>query len=136
MWTYRDGVSLREVEEAAFSRFPILGERRRQTAGTLSGGEQQMLALARAFAGSPDLLLVDELSMGLAPKIVGELYEVIGTLASGGMAIVVVEQFVHAACSVATEAALIIQGAVVKWGEPADIAEEARRTYLAAGVKS
>jgi branched-chain amino acid transport system ATP-binding protein len=66
MWTYRPGVSRREVEEQAYARFPRLGERRRQLAGRLSGGEQQMLAMSRALTAQPDVLLLDEVSMGLA----------------------------------------------------------------------
>ena len=72
------GVEAADVEERAFSRFPRLGERRQQLAGTMSGGEQQMLAMARGLAVNPSLLFLDELSMGLAPLIVEELYEIVG----------------------------------------------------------
>jgi branched-chain amino acid transport system ATP-binding protein len=80
MATFR-GPSLAEVEETAFSRFPRLAQKRSQLAGTMSGGEQQMLALSRALATNPALLLLDELSMGLAPIIVSELYDAVGQVA-------------------------------------------------------
>src|ERR1019366_7410497 len=82
MWTFAGRTRRREVEEQAFTRFPILSSRRNQAAGTLSGGEQQMLAMSRALSTNPGVLLLDEISMGLAPRIVAELYEVVGNLAA------------------------------------------------------
>ncbi|MSZ94037.1 MAG: ATP-binding cassette domain-containing protein, partial [Actinobacteria bacterium] len=87
------GVSLADVEEIAYARFPRLGERRKQLAGTMSGGEQQMLSMARALSVNPSVLLLDELSMGLAPLVVANLYEIVAQVSQEGVSILVSEQF-------------------------------------------
>jgi branched-chain amino acid transport system ATP-binding protein len=87
------GASHARLTEVAFALFPRLAERRTQLAGTLSGGEKQMLALARGLGSDPAVLLVDELSMGLAPMVVGELYESVAEIADAGVSVLVVEQF-------------------------------------------
>ncbi len=100
-------------------------------AGTLSGGEQQMLAISRALVTSPRVLLLDELSMGLAPLIVAELYELVGQLARQGMTILLVEQFVTTALAVADRAAIMVHGRVEQEGTPAEMGEAALSVYLA-----
>lgn len=134
MWTYQGGATRAEAEARAYERFPRLGQRRRQLAGTLSGGEQQMLAVARALVPRPPprLLLVDELSMGLAPLVVAELFEVLAALRDEGVTVVLVEQFVHVAASVATHAAMVVGGTVGPLGDPAEVAGSAAAAYLAA----
>jgi branched-chain amino acid transport system ATP-binding protein len=129
MMTYA-GPSFKEVQERAFSQFPRLKERRKQIAGTMSGGEQQMLAMARALATDPAVLLLDELSMGLAPIIVADLYERVGELAATGISILVVEQFAQAVLGVADTAAIMLHGKVDRIGPPDQIAEELAETYL------
>ncbi len=124
------GVDQKDVEERAFKQFPRLGERRTQLAGTMSGGEQQMLAMARGLAVDPTLLFLDELSMGLAPLIVGELYEIVGQIAESGVSILVVEQFARTVLGVADYAAIMLHGRVTSVGQPDDIAPELEAAYL------
>ena len=129
MATYT-GVGLHQIEETAYARFPRLKERRKQTAGTLSGGEQQMLAMARGLATSPALLLLDELSMGLAPIIVEELYEIVAQVARDGVSILVVEQFARTVLGVADFAAIMVSGRVVNIGKPSELENELSAAYL------
>lgn len=117
------GVSADKVFDTAYTYFPRLHERRYQLSGTMSGGEQQMLAMARALASDPALLLLDELSMGLAPLIVDDLYETVGKIAQSGVSILVVEQFARTALRVSDYAAVMTGGRVVATGEPDEIGE-------------
>jgi branched-chain amino acid transport system ATP-binding protein len=130
MWTYRGDISLAEVESRAYEQFPRLKERRRQLAGTLSGGEQQMLAISRALAGDTKVLLLDEISMGLAPIIVAHLYELVGAVAAGGVTVVVVEQFAETALGVADRAAIMLHGRIAHQGTPQEMADAAESAYL------
>jgi branched-chain amino acid transport system ATP-binding protein len=131
MMTYT-GVPLSTIEEQAYSRFPRLQERRTQTAGTLSGGEQQMLAMARGLATNPAILLLDELSMGLAPIIVEELYEIVAQVAREGMSILVVEQFASTVLGVADFAAILVHGKVARAGAPHELQDDLSKAYLGA----
>ncbi|HEY3833756.1 MAG TPA: ABC transporter ATP-binding protein [Acidimicrobiia bacterium] len=129
MTTYR-GVSRSEAEHIAFDRFPNLAARRRQLAGTLSGGEQQMLALARALCTNPALLLLDELSMGLAPIIVEQLYEIVAQIAREGVALVVVEQFAQAVMGISDLVGIMLRGRVVALDRPDVLEPELAKVYL------
>jgi branched-chain amino acid transport system ATP-binding protein len=126
------GRSYHDVLDLAFAQFPRLGERRKQTAGTMSGGEQQMLAMARALATEPAVLLIDELSMGLAPIIVEELYDHVRRIAALGLSILIVEQFAHEILGLANRAGIMLHGRLVHAGPPATIAGELSDAYLGA----
>jgi branched-chain amino acid transport system ATP-binding protein len=129
MMTY-SGVSFPDIESTAYERFPRLKERRRQLAGTLSGGEQQMLAMARGLATRPALLLLDELSMGLAPIIVEELYAIVAQVAREGVSILVVEQFASTVLGVADVAAVLVHGRIARVGTPNELQDELSKAYL------
>ena len=118
--------------ERMFTRFPRLRERSAQMAGTLSGGEQQMLAVARALMSRPKLLLMDEPSLGLAPLIVEEIFRIISELHKDGTTIFLVEQNAHMALKVANHFYLIEQGKVTFSGDPGSLAEDEviKRAYL------
>jgi branched-chain amino acid transport system ATP-binding protein len=130
MWTYAAGMPVKDVQERAFTRFPRLAERRKQRAGTMSGGEQQMLAMSRALVSEPAVLLLDEISMGLAPIIVSELYDLVRQLGEEGITILLVEQFATTALKVADFAAVMTHGKVVAVGQPQDIEEHVSAAYL------
>ncbi|MEI8369694.1 MAG: ABC transporter ATP-binding protein [Planctomycetia bacterium] len=124
----------RDIDEAC-SLFPVLGARMSQMGGTLSGGEQQMLALARALIGRPKLLLLDEPSLGLAPLIVQKIFEVIGSLSKRGIAVVLVEQNARAALKLADRGYVLETGRITLSGPGRDLAGDrrVREAYLGEG---
>jgi branched-chain amino acid transport system ATP-binding protein len=128
------GGSLDDALSRAFTLFPKLEVRRKQIAGSMSGGEQQMLSLSRAIASNPELLLLDELSLGLAPKIVVQLLEQVGVLRDNGHSILLVEQFAHAALRVADRAGIMVRGQLTHFGDAATLSrlspEELARLYF------
>ena len=109
----------RSAIDHAYELFPRLAERRTQRAGTLSGGEQQMLALARALAVPPKLIIADEMSLGLAPLVVDFVFESIERASETGVTIVLIEQFIHRALGLADQCVILKQGSVA-WTGPAD----------------
>jgi branched-chain amino acid transport system ATP-binding protein len=104
-----------------FELFPMLAERQRQIAGTLSGGEQQMLALARAYVQTPTMVLLDEVSMGLAPRVVDEIFEFLRLLAREGASLLLVEQYVTKALALADYVYLLHRGEIAFAGEPGEL---------------
>lgn len=122
-----------EAVERAVTAFPVLGRRRGQIAGTMSGGEQQMLALARAYVRDPRYVLLDEVSMGLAPLIVESIFESLEDLAASGTALLLVEQFVHVALEMADLVFVLDRGRITFRGESRELdADALAESYLGA----
>jgi branched-chain amino acid transport system ATP-binding protein len=116
--------------ERTFEYFPNLADRRRQMAGSLSGGEQQMLSLARALITSPTLLIADELSLGLAPLLVDSVFEGLGRARQEGVTLLIIEQYVHRALQFADECLVLQRGEVAWTGEAHGMGEDLLRHYL------
>ncbi|MFO7265545.1 MAG: ABC transporter ATP-binding protein [Limnochordales bacterium] len=133
-FTRKDAAGVRQDMEFVFSLFPRLAERRKQLAGTMSGGEQQMLAIARALMARPRLLLLDEPSMGLAPRIVESIFEVIQDINRQGTTVLLVEQNAHLALSIAHRGYVLETGRIVLSGTARSLLENeaVRRAYLGA----
>jgi branched-chain amino acid transport system ATP-binding protein len=124
--TFRQQFGRRGVKprlERAYELFPRMGERRRQAAGTLSGGEQRMLSLARVLVREPKLLITDELSLGLAPVIIDEVYETLATIRSSGCSLLVVEQHVHQALTLADDVVVLAKGKVALRGRADELGD-------------
>lgn len=131
-----DRGQVRRDLERMMEYFPVLGQRGNQKAGTLSGGEQQMLAIARGLMSNPKLMMLDEPSLGLAPLIVNQMFEIIGGLKRQGITILLSEQNARKALGAADRAYVLETGAVVLQGDASELAsnEMVRRTYLGGGA--
>lgn len=128
----KDPAEIKQDIQKIYDTFPRLKERRKQSAGTLSGGEQQMLAIGRALMGKPELLLLDEPSMGLAPIMVEKIYEVVEQVAKSGVTILLVEQNAHIALQIADRAYVMDSGGIELEGEAAQLMSDprVRQAYL------
>ena len=139
LWAFyrRNKAEVRRDLEDIRERFPILKERAHQAAGTLSGGEQQILAIGRALMARPRLLMLDEPSMGLAPRMVGQVYDILAELKAAGTTILLVEQNARAALKVADRGYVLETGRIILDGAAADLREdpEVQRAYLGKGYK-
>jgi branched-chain amino acid transport system ATP-binding protein len=133
-FTRTDGEKIREDLEWCFELFPRLKERLNQISGTLSGGEQQMLAMARALMAKPKLLLLDEPSMGLAPILVDEIFSIVQKISSSGATILLVEQNAYKALSIADRAYILETGLISKSGCASDLISDGavKSAYLGA----
>jgi branched-chain amino acid transport system ATP-binding protein len=128
--TFRQQFGRRGVKpklEFAYEMFPRMGERRRQAAGTLSGGEQRMLSLARVLVREPKMLITDELSLGLAPVIIDEVYATLATIRDAGCALLVVEQHVHQALTLADDVVVLAKGKVALHGRADELGDISER---------
>jgi branched-chain amino acid transport system ATP-binding protein len=128
----RDGVAVRRDLDRVFGMFPILAERRTQIAAKLSGGEQQMCAIGRGLMAGPRLLMIDELSLGLAPIVVEQLFQILRQVAESGTTLLVVEQDVEAALSQASRGYVLEAGEMTVSGPAADLLgnDDVKRAYL------
>jgi branched-chain amino acid transport system ATP-binding protein len=128
----KEKANIKKDIEMVYDLFPILGKRRKQSAGTLSGGEQQMLAMGRALMSRPRILLLDEPSMGLAPLLVREIFEIIKNINQNGTTILLVEQNASMALSIAHRAYVLENGSIVISGTGEDLAKsgEIQKSYL------
>ena len=137
MGQYAGGGDARDLD-AALARFPVLGQRRQQIASTLSGGEQQMLAIARALVARPSLLMLDEPSLGLAPRLIREVFQVVADLKREGVTIVLVEQNARQALAVADRAYILETGQVALSGPAAELGagEAVQQAYLGVAPRS
>src|SRR5262245_46904023 len=128
----RARAAMRQTQAEVEAMFPRLAERRRQPAGTMSGGEQQMLAIARCLMGRPELIMFDEPSLGLAPALVQELFATIRTLNQRGLAVLLVEQNVVASLKLANRAYVLENGRIVMSGTGAQLLadDRVRQAYL------
>ncbi|MDX9872984.1 MAG: ABC transporter ATP-binding protein [Clostridia bacterium] len=133
-FTIKSKEVVQETMEKVYTRFPRLKERHRQLAGTLSGGEQQMLAIGRALMGNPKTLLLDEPSMGLSPILVHEVFQIISELHAGGITILLVEQNARMALSIADRAYVLETGTIAMEGDAKALMEDdrVRQAYLGA----
>ena len=127
------GASVARLRDVAYALFPRLGERRKQLAGTMSGGEKQMLALACGLGVDPSVLLVDELSMGLAPLVVANLYEAVAEVARTGITVLVVEQFATIGLKYSSNVYVMAHGVVTYSGSSAGAADAVHAAYLGGG---
>ncbi|KIR01824.1 Branched-chain amino acid transport ATP-binding protein LivF [Lachnospiraceae bacterium TWA4] len=131
-YTRKDKNEIAESIEMVYKRFPRLEERKNQLAGTLSGGEQQMLAMGRALMSKPRIILMDEPSMGLAPIVVSEIFDIIQEVSAAGTTVLLVEQNAKKALSIADRAYVLETGKIVKTGKASDLLndESIKKAYL------
>ena len=131
-YTRKDKDEIRETLEMVYSRFPRLEERKNQPAGTLSGGEQQMLAMGRALMSKPRIILMDEPSMGLSPIFVNEIFDIIQKVSAGGTTVLLVEQNAKKALSIADRGYVLETGKIVLEGKASELLndESVKKAYL------
>ena len=131
-YTRKDKENLNKDLESIYERFPRLAERKNQSAGTLSGGEQQMLAMGRALMSKPSIILMDEPSMGLSPILVNEIFDIIESISKSGTTVLLVEQNAKKALSIADKAYVLETGKIVTSGKASELLEDdsIKKAYL------